>query len=393
VGMHSITAAYGGDVNFRAATSSPLTQLVDQAPQTITFAASTLSYATGVTLGVAPLSLSATSTSGLSVTLSVLSGPATLSGNTLTITGVGTVIVAANQAGNADYSAASQITENFPVNRALPADALASSLNPALAKNGITLTATITSGAGTPTGTVTFLDGTTALGTGTLTGGAATISISSLTVGMHSITAAYGGDVNFRATTSSPLTQLVEDFSFNNSAPPVTAVPGGSAVFTFTVIPVNATTFPTNIMLTASGLPEGATYTFAPASLTGGEGATPITLTVGIPQTQAASAHSNLQPGTDSRHGRGDGTNRLLPFALTLILLPFAGRLRLDAGRLGRMISLLMFLVAGMCATAALSSCGSSDRSFAPQQQSYTVTITGTAGALSHSVTVTLTVQ
>jgi hypothetical protein len=55
---------------------------------------------------------------------------------------------------------------------------------------------TITSStSGTPTGTVTFLDGATALGVGTLNSSAvATFSTSTLTVGTHSITAAYGGD-------------------------------------------------------------------------------------------------------------------------------------------------------------------------------------------------------
>ena len=65
-------------------------------------------------------------------------------------------------------------------------------------------------GPGTPTGTITFKDGATALGTGTLSpAGVATLAISSLTVGSHSITAAYGGDVNFSASTSPVLNQAV----------------------------------------------------------------------------------------------------------------------------------------------------------------------------------------
>ena len=59
--------------------------------------------------------LQATATSGLPVSFSVVSGPATFQFNTLTITGVGTVTVAANQAGDAQYSAAPEITHSFMV--------------------------------------------------------------------------------------------------------------------------------------------------------------------------------------------------------------------------------------------------------------------------------------
>jgi hypothetical protein len=65
--------------------------------------------------GDAPFALSATASSGLPVTLTITSGPAVVSGNTLTITGAGTVIVDATQAGNASYNSA--ITEqSFAVN-------------------------------------------------------------------------------------------------------------------------------------------------------------------------------------------------------------------------------------------------------------------------------------
>ena len=59
--------------------------------------------------------LAATASSGLPVTFSVVSGSGTISGNILTITGVGTVVVAADQAGNADYAAAKEVTHNIVV--------------------------------------------------------------------------------------------------------------------------------------------------------------------------------------------------------------------------------------------------------------------------------------
>jgi pimeloyl-ACP methyl ester carboxylesterase len=56
--------------------------------------------------GVLPLTMTATATSGLPVTFRVVSGPATVSGNSLTITGAGAVVVTADQAGNATYAPA-----------------------------------------------------------------------------------------------------------------------------------------------------------------------------------------------------------------------------------------------------------------------------------------------
>src|SRR5439155_10218408 len=61
------------------------------------------------------VTLSVTSTSGLPVAYSLVSGPATLSGNVLTITGVGTVVVKAGQIGNADYNPAPDVTRSFTV--------------------------------------------------------------------------------------------------------------------------------------------------------------------------------------------------------------------------------------------------------------------------------------
>ncbi|RYY25796.1 MAG: hypothetical protein EOP41_04980, partial [Sphingobacteriaceae bacterium] len=83
------------------------------ADQTITF--NTISTKTA---GDAPFTLSATASSGLAVSYKVTSGPATVSGNTLTITGAGTVLVEASQAGNASFSEAKTVSQSFAVTAA-----------------------------------------------------------------------------------------------------------------------------------------------------------------------------------------------------------------------------------------------------------------------------------
>jgi hypothetical protein len=88
--------------------------------------------------------------------------------------------------------------------------ALTSSVDPSTAGQAVTFTATVTAPAGTPTGVVTFYDGTTVLGSGTLNGsGVATFMMSTLSAGDHAITAFYNGDVRDGTSTSDVLTQTV----------------------------------------------------------------------------------------------------------------------------------------------------------------------------------------
>jgi len=88
---------------------------------------------------------------------------------------------------------------------------LTSSANPGVFGQSVTYTATVSpgSGSGIPTGTVTFLDGATSIGTGTLVNGAATLTLSVLAVGSNPITATYSGDTNFLTSTSVQLNQVI----------------------------------------------------------------------------------------------------------------------------------------------------------------------------------------
>jgi hypothetical protein len=73
----------------------------------------------GAQVSTNAVSLSATATSGLSVTnFSVISGPANLSGSMLTFTGSGTVWVSAAQSGNGNWNAATPVTNSFSVSKA-----------------------------------------------------------------------------------------------------------------------------------------------------------------------------------------------------------------------------------------------------------------------------------
>ena len=103
----SVTATKASDGHYAAATSAAAT-VTAAVSQIITFAP--LTSPVDYTL---PIALTATGgSSGNPVTFSIVSGPGAISGNTLILTGAGTVVVAANQAANANYAAASQVTQS-----------------------------------------------------------------------------------------------------------------------------------------------------------------------------------------------------------------------------------------------------------------------------------------
>ncbi len=89
---------------------------------------------------------------------------------------------------------------------------LAASPNPSVFGQPVTLAATVTviaPGAGSPSGFVTFLEGSKSLGTAMIVGGVARLMISTLAPGSHTIMASYGGDANSMASTSTNATQVV----------------------------------------------------------------------------------------------------------------------------------------------------------------------------------------
>lgn len=112
VGTIVIAANQAGNSNYAAATEVAQSVVAEQASQTITFTA----VASPITFGASPMTLFATGGgSGNPIVFRVVSGPGAVTGNVLTITGGGTVVVAADQAGNASYAAAEEVTQSIVV--------------------------------------------------------------------------------------------------------------------------------------------------------------------------------------------------------------------------------------------------------------------------------------
>jgi hypothetical protein len=394
VGTHSITATYSGDSNFSASTSPVLSQGV-VSTTTSTAVTSSLNPSTesqSVTFTVTVNSAGLTPTGTVRLTdgstmlgTLVLNGAGIATFTTSTLS-VGTQGIQAAYSGDANNSPSSspvlnQVVQKANTTTALSANPLSANLN-----QNVTFTATVTPGiAGTPTGTVSFLDGTTQLGTSPVNGsGIATFSISTLAAATHSITAVYSGDGNFNASTSAALSLIVTapNFSLTSSTlSPSSIAPGASAKSTITINPVGGMN-PSGLTLSCSISPvvnPAATCSLGTITVENGTGT--ATLTVATTGPQAA-----LVPPTNER-----GADRLFALALMIPAILFGGAGLNQSGRRKLMSFYLVFLVIGGCLLQA--ACGSSGGTPETPAGSYTVTITGNSNGTQHTTSASLTVQ
>jgi hypothetical protein len=171
--------------------------------QAVTFTAQVLSSTAGTPTGTV------TFKNGASVLgTKALSGGATLL-TTSALSG-GTHSITATYNGDTNFLTSVSPGLSQVVKPAPTATTVASSRNPSTFGQAVTFTSKVTSGVGTPPGTVTFKDGASTIGTGSLSGGTATLTTSTLTGGTHSIRAVYNGTANFATSTSTAVSQTVK---------------------------------------------------------------------------------------------------------------------------------------------------------------------------------------
>ena len=213
-GVHSITAAYSGDSNYTAATSAAVSlNVTGGATPTFTLAASATSvpYGTAFSFKAAASGSSGTPTG----TVTFFNGATPLGMATLNSSGVATYStmmpvglygITASYVGDNNYAAATSNSVSVGVNKATPAVTLTLSASSVKLDTHVTMTATVKRTGVTPTGTVTFFDGTTPDSTVTLnSSGVATLTAYTagvLGVGKHSLSASYAGDTNYTAADS-----------------------------------------------------------------------------------------------------------------------------------------------------------------------------------------------
>ncbi|MGA7156149.1 MAG: Ig-like domain repeat protein [Acidobacteriaceae bacterium] len=189
----------------------------------------------------------ATLTSGSGATAAAVYTTSTLAAST-------THTLTASYAGTSTLPASTSSAVALVINAPAPSPtttALTASPNPAAAGATVTLTATVTSSAGTPTGTITFLDGASTLGTASLTNGIATLTTSTLTAGTtQSLTASYTGTSSYAASTSNTISEVINAATNIPTTTALTASPnpataGATVTLTATVTSSNTTETPT----------------------------------------------------------------------------------------------------------------------------------------------------
>jgi hypothetical protein len=298
------------------------------------------------------------------------------------------------------------------LNTSASATSLKSSAPNSTTGQAVTFTATITGttvrGATypTPTGTMTFFDGSTQLGQPVaISSGSAAITISTLAAGTHSITANYSGDANYVPTISAAVQQVVvqgvaPDYTLTPNPTTKTVSPGTSATYAIAVAAVNGyngtVSFPASA---CAGLPTGSTCSFSPTSITG-SGTTTLTVTTTAPT-------SSLMSAPDVNQHRGNSNLWASLAGVGMLGMVLAG----DWKKRNRRALGIVLLVIALAMVLALVGCGGGSNSGSggggggggtggTPAGSYAIklSVTGTAGTnggstAAHTASVTLVVN
>jgi hypothetical protein len=298
-GVHEVSADYSGDANFggantgldqqvgqgatnTAVSSSPNPSVFGQ-PVALSATVSPVGPATGTPTGQVQFYVDGVP-SGLPVALvegqTAPSSVTNLSRASHTITAV--------YLGDAEFTGSDSDPVTQVVNKAQTKVSVESSAPTSVFGQPVTLTASVSAvapGAGNPSGTITFKDGATVLGTvlvDSTTGEQASVTTSALTVGQHAIVATYSGDDSFltsTGTTTQTVHRAQTSVVVTSSANP--AQTGQGVKFTAAISPVAP----------GAGTPSG-TVVFTVNGATLGS---PVAVVDG---SATSSAFASLSPGT-----------------------------------------------------------------------------------------------
>ncbi|MGA8416165.1 MAG: Ig-like domain-containing protein [Candidatus Dormiibacterota bacterium] len=228
-GPHAITAIYSGGIDFAGSGSPMLTQIVNPASTSTTVASSVNPSVAGQSMTItASVSVIAPGTGRPTGTVIFQDGGVTITGCAAeAVSAAGTAScavsfatvdahpIAAVYSGDSNFSGSTSPILTETVNQGATVTVVTSSVDPSVSGQTVIYTAIVTAtapAAGTPSGTLTFMDGATTISgciAQAMVGGVAPCTIVYAGVGVHAITAVYNGDPNFTTSTSPVLTQSV----------------------------------------------------------------------------------------------------------------------------------------------------------------------------------------
>jgi hypothetical protein len=217
-GTYNIKASYPGDATFKPSSGTLKVTVIlwPSVPSTPASNNNPSIYGQAVTLTTTVTTKGPNTPTG---TLTFKNGATPLGTVTLDSTGTatltksnlpaGSLSIIATYNGDSENAKSTSLALAQTVTQASTTTTVTSSKNPSTLGNSVKFTATVASATTTPTGTVTFMDGTTVLATKSLSGGTANFTTSALSTGSHNITAVYAGTTNITGSTSPVLVQTV----------------------------------------------------------------------------------------------------------------------------------------------------------------------------------------
>ncbi|WP_426571063.1 Ig-like domain repeat protein [Aquihabitans sp. McL0605] len=352
VGTHPIVATYGGDANVGGSASSALGQVVAQASTTTTLASDTspsvpnqsVTFSAKVTpaFGAPTPTGTVTFTDGATVLGTAPVDAGWNAAFSTTALAVGDHSIVATYGGDADFTGSASSAFNQAVVRASTLTFLSVAPTPSVAGEPVTFTADVLvlpPGTGTATGTVTFTEGATVLGTAPVTAGSAELTTSTLSVGTHPVVATYGGSATVAGSASSAEDQVVDQASTTTalSSSPNPSVPAQAVVFSVTVTTVApATGAATGTVTFSEGATVLGTGAVSPAGLAqlsttalgvgshsvtatyGGDGAHAGSASTAVDQVVAAGASTTTLSSSANPSASGQGVT------LTATIAPVA---------------------------------------------------------------------
>ena len=410
IGSYTIAVTYSGDGNYTGAPSItvPFSVTATAAADTTTSlksSATTAPFGTSVTLTAAVAASTGSTVPSGNVTFTsgtTLIGTSALNGTGIatysaTNLPVGTDSITATYGGSTAFSTSLSSVVEVTVTTLSTSTIVTASSATATAGTAITFTATVAPKTPSPTGTVSFNDGTKALGSGTINSlGVATYSTSALATGTHSIIAIYGGDADHSTSTSSALTETITSvvppsagFTITAKSTSLSIQQGSSGTVQLTLTALNG--FSEAVTLSCSGLPADSTCTVpSPSTPTAAGTSTSVTI-----NTDTTSAIAQLQSASATPGSHNGEMTALAGAGLAGFTLLFGIPARRRLGRLSSLYSVMMALVlAGALASLSVG-CGGGSSSSTPTTPvgTSTVLVSATAGTGASAITQTVSVQ
>jgi hypothetical protein len=316
--------------------------------------------------GTNPFSVSATSNSTGPITYSVTSGPATISGSTVTITGIGTVTLQASQAAAGGFNA-STATTSFAVAPALPTLTFVTVPNQINGVAPFTVSATSNS-----TGTILYA----------VLSGPASIAGSTVTItgaGTVTLQASQAAAGNYAATTATTKFVVAPspagDFSLPSTFNTITITQGQTASFIVAITSLHG--FAGTISINC-----GVPVEMLPANCTG----------TNVQLAASSTANTNIRVMTaPSQVATRESQGPLREHGRSLILLSLLAPLGLPLWKRRRGVWILLALAVVLA--GGLTGCSGGVVQTTAAKGTYTLTVNATSGSISHSMNLTVVVQ